>query len=481
MTDHGYALARPPRSLSLIVAAAAALLMVTTVLGGSASADHIDCGTIITEDTTLTHDVGPCFNSDGLIVRGDDITLDLGGHTVFAASPNGPLENVGVRLGRVSGVTVQNGTVEGFDAGVFIAFGGNNTVQRITALNNINDMEEPWRFQSGQAPANQPDVVEGNVTAEQWGQEMLCFFGDGITTETSDNNVIRHNTVVDNGPYGGITLVGFSSGNRVERNQVHANNISNWTTRADGSEGTGLCGATLPGAPGMQRGREVQSIGIRLEGPGATNNVIEGNHVTEGALVGISIHSYVCHPQPGEPRPGEPNDNNLIAKNTVRDTGGERRFVDGQFVESESDSFADGISSMAQGPIGSVTCTSHDNTIVDNTSMDNDRHGVSLHRTVETTEVSGNVANRNGASGIWVADEAVDNTLHRNRGHQNAEADGFDGNDDCDNNDWMRNRFRTVNQPCVATAGTGWVGGPGNSGQAPGQDGDAGPAARGRP
>lgn len=193
--------------------------------------------------------------------------------------------------------------------------------------------------------------------------------------------------------------------------------------------------------------------------------MIEGNRVTDSALVGISIHSYVCNPEPGEPRPGTPNDQNLIAKNRVSDTGGERRWVDGGFESVENDSYADGIASMAQGPIGRVTCTSHDNTIVDNTSMDNDRHGVSLHRTVETTEVSGNVANRNGAGGVWVAEEAVNNSLHRNRAHQNAETDGFDGNEDCDNNDWMRNRFKTVNQRCVAGGrGTGWVGGPGNSG-----------------
>lgn len=471
----GGAQARPLRAI--VTGGAAALLMVASLLAGTAAAsDGIECGDIITADTTLTHDLGPC-PGNGLIVRGDGITLDLGGHRIFA--DNVPMEQVGIRIGRSHGVAVQNGTVEGFDAGVEIVGGGGNTVQHITAVNNINDMLEPWRFERGEGPMDQPDVKEGNVSAGQWLADMLCFYGDGITVTSSDDNVIRHNVAMNNGPYGGITLVGDSDRNRVENNRAHANNINSYTTRADGSQGSALCGATLPGAPGMQRGREVQAMGIRIEGPGADENVVEGNEVTDSALVGISIHSYVCIAPPGHPGGTEqPNEHNVISKNRVSSTGDERRFIDGEFVSVERDSFADGIGSLSQGPILRVTCTSHNNTIVDNHSSDNDRHGVSVHTTVENTEVSGNVAMRNGGSGIWVAGPrlnpdgtvrtpgASNNTLERNRAFRNTEDDGFDGNVDCDNNAWNANHFGTVNQECVASGGTGWVGGPGQSGGA---------------
>ena len=460
------------------LAAAGWLVLAGTVTITPAAANHIGCGAVITQSVTLDSDVGPC-PGDGLIIRASNITVDLGGHRVFAATPNGPLENVGIRLGMVSGVTVQNGTVEGFDAGVFVNGGGGNTIQRITAQNNVNDMAEPFAFVSGRSPAQQPDVVAGRTTVQNWNDNMLCFFGDGITTESSDNNVIRHNRVLGNGPYGGITLVGDSDNNRVERNQVADNNISNWTTRSDGSSGTGLCGATLPGAPGMQRGREVQDIGIRLEGPGADRNTVLGNSVERNALAGISIHSWVCNALPGEPRPGFPNEHNLITQNRVTETGQEMRRTPTGLQPSETDSFADGISSMAQGPIGTVTCTSWRNTIVRNNSSDNDRHGVSLHTTTQLTVVNENVANANGGDGIFVAARAVNNTLHRNRAHQNVEHDGHDANADCDNNDWSGNRFLTVFQGCEADGGTGWVGGPGNSADAPGHDED-GPGG-GRP
>ncbi len=473
--------------------AAAVALLASLLFAGTAAADHVSCGDVITTDTRLDSDVGPC-PGDGLIVRGDGITLDLGGHRVFAASPNGPAENVGIRLANVTGVTVQKGTVEGFDAGIFINRGGNNAVEKIDAVNNINDMAEPFTFQPGLATAQQPDVVSGAVTPQEWNAQMLCFYGDGITTESSDNNRIHKNNVIGNGPFGGITLVGDSDGNQVEKNTVNENNIANWTTRADGEEGTGLCGATLPGAPGMQRGREVQAIGIRLEGPGADDNVVEKNRVEDNALAGISIHSWVCNPEPGEPRPGAPNEENLITKNKVRSTGDERRRTQAGLVSSESDAFADGIASLAQGPIGRVTCTSHNNTITQNNSSDNDRHGIALHETVQDTVVNRNVANKNAGSGVYVAGPrlnpdgtvrapgATDNTLHRNKAHRNAEFDGFDGNEDCDNNSWLFNRFLTVNQPCVAARGTGGVGGPGKSGDAPGNSGNApGQASRGGP
>lgn len=459
-----------------------ALLLSLTALASPASAEHVQCGDIITTDTRLDSDLGPC-PGNGLIVRADNVTLDLNGHTIFAA--NGPVEQVGVLLGNVSGVTVRNGTVEGFDAGVAINGGGGNTITHITAQNNVNDFMEPF------------DPRDPDLTPQQL-QQVLCDYGDGITTFDSDNNVIEHNQVVGNGPYSGISLVGDSDGNLVQKNRVQDNNVlngppvdeegnpifvdsrrfldeeetipnPNFRRHVDaGTEGAvqpnALCGAVAPGSPGMSRGREVQAIGIRIEGPGADDNVIEKNKVDNSALVGISIHSYVCQPPPGfETGAQDPNTGNLITKNDVRRTGAET---------FEIDSFADGIASLAQGPIGRVTCASPDNTIVKNRSTDNLRHGISLGRTVSDTTVNDNQVMRNAEDGIRVFEGAVNNTLHGNKGLKNAEHDGHDGNANCDNNDWMDNKFFTVNQPCV---------GPGKKNGAPGND--AGPldlANRGR-
>lgn len=416
-------------------AAAAAALAGLVVAGAPANATHVQCGAVITQSVTLDSNVGPC-PGNGIVVRGNNITVNLNGFRVFAA--NGPEETAGIRLGMVSGVTVMNGTVEGFDAGIAIFGGSGNRIRGVTVQNNINDLQEPFAWTPGTPmPAEQQPL-------------MLCDLGDGITTFNSDNNVIEGNRVVNNGPFSGIALVDESDNNVVRGNQVLDNNAVNISNRANGTTGPGLCGATAPGTPGMQRGREVQAIGIRVEGPGGNNNQIQGNQVVNSALVGISLHSHVCNAEQGDPRGNQqPNTGNFIVGNDVRRTGAETSTID---------PFADGIASLAQGPIGRVTCAPFGNTIAGNRSSENMRHGISLNTLTTQTVVDRNVVLNNAATGVAVDERATDNTLTGNRGQGNARFDGADRNPNCDNNDWRANAFVRVNQPCVAGGGgTGTV------------------------
>ncbi len=87
-----------------------------------------------------------------------------------------------------TGVTIRNGTVTLFDAGVVIVGGSRNTVNRILAEDNI-----------------------GTASTD---------FGDGITLFDSSGNTIIGNVARHNGPYDGIGLVDNSDNNLVERNAV---------------------------------------------------------------------------------------------------------------------------------------------------------------------------------------------------------------------------------------------------------------------
>ncbi|HVL98011.1 MAG TPA: carboxypeptidase regulatory-like domain-containing protein, partial [Egibacteraceae bacterium] len=96
---------------------------VTVTEGATATADFVlqagqdplRCGDVITEDTTLEADLGPCPDN-GLIVGADNVTLDLGGHTIFGTDAVG--DGAGVLIDNRTGVTVRNGTIRGFDGGV---------------------------------------------------------------------------------------------------------------------------------------------------------------------------------------------------------------------------------------------------------------------------------------------------------------------------------------------------------------------------
>jgi hypothetical protein len=65
------------RTIGLV--AALGILFVGTALTETASANHIACGSEITQNTTLHSDVGPCNEGHGLVITRDNITLNLNG------------------------------------------------------------------------------------------------------------------------------------------------------------------------------------------------------------------------------------------------------------------------------------------------------------------------------------------------------------------------------------------------------------------
>lgn len=229
------------------------------VVAPPALAKHVGCGAVISANTVLDGDVGPC-SGDGLTISTPGVTLDLNGHRVFGANAGG--DNAGIRLTNVINVTVAKGTVEGFDAGVVIEGGSANIVRQVTARENINDF--------GGRP---------------------CTLGDGIALLGSDGNTITQSEAIHNGPFGGISLAGDSDNNVVTHNLVRNSNIV--------SPGTARCGNTR------------QNEGIRIEGPGAEGNRIENNQVLGSLLAGIGLHSAFC--AGGE----TPNNGNSLINNTA--------------------------------------------------------------------------------------------------------------------------------------------------------------------
>ena len=67
----------PNATTAAVLTIAAALLLVPP-----ASATHVGCGDVVTQDTTLDSDL--LCEGDGLIVAASDVTLDLGGHVIRA-------------------------------------------------------------------------------------------------------------------------------------------------------------------------------------------------------------------------------------------------------------------------------------------------------------------------------------------------------------------------------------------------------------
>jgi parallel beta-helix repeat protein len=224
--------------LKLALTVIAATIAAGGGVGAARSADDVECGSVVTEDTTLTHDLSGCPGT-GLIVAGTDVTLDLGGHTV-----SGTGNGFGIQV-RAGGVTVQNGTVSSFGSGIdgegdFRPGPAGGTIRDVTITSNgaagivlIN--VDDWRIDS--------DVVFGNDTG--------IFFSRTRTTVVTDSFVAQNAGA-------GIFSVSSSDGNTFSGNRVLHNDgdgilVSNSTSRIIGNRASfnGGNGIVLHESPGF--------------------------------------------------------------------------------------------------------------------------------------------------------------------------------------------------------------------------------------
>ncbi|MBA3956730.1 MAG: right-handed parallel beta-helix repeat-containing protein, partial [Acidimicrobiia bacterium] len=214
-----------------------------------AAADHVTCGTVLTEDTTLDGDVGPC-SGGGIVIETDGITLDLNGHSVLG-TPQQPGEGAGILLRQVEGVTVFNGTVAHFDGGVVVEGGTGNSIGRIIARDNVGrSSSHPT------APAT--------------------LYGDGIAVQSSTHNRIVENHTVGNGPFSGIGLYELPDGDHpTTPGTPNSDNL----VRSNVVEDNVAC----------RPGPFCDNDGIRIEPAVGPRNVIDRNVVTGNGLDGISL------------------------------------------------------------------------------------------------------------------------------------------------------------------------------------------------
>lgn len=431
------------------------LLLMATLLADVAAGVTVGCGAVITRSTKLSADVGPC-PGEGVVIAADNVTLDLGGHTI-SGNPQARVapDKPGVVLRQVSGVTVRNGTIARFDAGLVIMGGGHNTVRRVTVRDNVN-----YRVVTGRD--SQPEDIVPD-------EGPYCDLGDGIAAFNSNDNVVEQNVLFGNGPFSAVSLVFDSNGNRVVDNDIRDNDVLNETPDGVGT----VCGSTangpIPDPPPFccdAHGRHSQDTGVRVEGPGAEHNVVERNLMRRNGLAGVLVSGFHLEE-------GANNGFNLIRRNRIYQTGLRVHDSTGDGTEAyrssgiqlhhsgppfihvsygnviegndSSGNFAAGIEVTGPEP-GSGVLGEHGNTIRNNVVNDNFLDGIHLAEGTVLTEVTGNRGQGNGRDKTRVREIS--------EGDVYANWDGVDGGDynpGCGSNRWARNRFGSVNQPCVAS------------------------------
>ena len=188
----------------MIIKKAAALAAAVAALGAiaaSADAAVLQCGAVITQDTRLDADVGPCAGNPApaILIDAPDVTLDLHGHRVFG-NGNDPF-SIGIQPqgGIATGVTVTNGRVEGFGFGVNVSSG--STASRLAIANTG----------VGIFPIGASDVT---ITRNRITDSTI-----GIEPDFTTNAVITRNRIRNCGT-GGIVSIFSNGGNSYERNLV---------------------------------------------------------------------------------------------------------------------------------------------------------------------------------------------------------------------------------------------------------------------
>ncbi len=84
----------------------------------------VSCGDTITQSVKLTADLH-CSTTDGLDIGANHVTVDLGGHTIFGASPYNGVADNGYPY-----ETIKKGTIDGFAIAVYLHTAAQSAGQR---------------------------------------------------------------------------------------------------------------------------------------------------------------------------------------------------------------------------------------------------------------------------------------------------------------------------------------------------------------
>ena len=234
-----------PRSWGVVLLVALAFWALFGVFAGRALGNHVACGDVVTQDTTLDSDLIDC-PGDGIVVAADDVTLDLRGHTVA-----GPGTGSGIRAVGHHGLTVQHGVIRGFWVGLDL------------------------------------DSVAATRT------RGLAIRSNGIGLRlVGAGNRIAANEIRDN--VTGADLRG--AGNRFVRNVVSADLFSGPPTFAPAPIGVRVVGSSSPEVSGSLVSGYYRSIELdRVTGAHVAGNVLTpGEKLAAGAgepMLGIYAHA----------------------------------------------------------------------------------------------------------------------------------------------------------------------------------------------
>lgn len=261
-TNHHEQHAPTSRRLARRVAAVLTALAGVAVAPAAASASEgsaLACGTVVTASVTLTHDLLGCAGA-GLVVGASGITIDLNGHTVAGTGTGAGIDN---EAGH-DGVTVLDGTVEGFVFGVHLFATRHGHIEDVHVTRNLDGLkiERADRI-----------VIDDVVAAGNGVNGMEITFSRGV--------VVRDSVATGNGLFGIVDR--FSDASRIVGNRAEGNDATGIVV--GGTDDAVIRGNTSDANGG--HGIDARSDGARVTRNAATGNagvgiLAEGDGIVDG-------------------------------------------------------------------------------------------------------------------------------------------------------------------------------------------------------
>ena len=282
-----------------IISVAAGVICLAAAMPVHAAASHVQCGDLVTQSVQLDSDLVDC-SGDGLVVGADGISIDLNGHMI-----DGSGTGDGLRLANRHRVTVTDGTVREFGAGLRLGSAAEN---ELSAL-HVDANGGPGLF----LLSSSRNLLTG-LTVTGNGHST---FGEGVLVISgSDDNVVRESA------FSGNAFVGLRITNS-SRNRI---------TRNDLDDGILLFGGSFESVVSRNHVHDAPQDGIGMGVGGNTGNRLERNVVSSAGRDGISVGF---------------SEGTTVRGNRVRASG-----ADGVFVAQSGDTVIEGNRTNRNGDDG---------------------------------------------------------------------------------------------------------------------------------
>lgn len=308
----------------------------------------LHCGELISSSVTLEQDLN--CSGDGLIIDGNDLTLDLHGHTV-TGDGSGDGITLASGAGPVSGVTVENGTVTDFDNGLYLGSNGAEQTQ-IDAVQFIKDGT------SGQIPEGGQNASAAAINFETAVEQSVSFSSDVIDQKSLDGFVFN------SAAFNGLGTVEFT-GTSFQGGEFNIYTPDNWSSQ-------------IPTSLNLMDDRFVNTTTLLadLEDSTFTENTFDNSEVVNSCIGGTTGVSFT-------------NNTFTSAINALTVTGMSDEEIEGNTFQNDRIGMEVDIEDPADTGIK----------VQDNHFLDNGAAGLVVEDTSGssvTLDISGNVATHNG-------------------------------------------------------------------------------------